>query len=286
MHVSLPQGAQHKPLSISLVVTAFSADIRAMNLSSMSIGTLDVKTCLPSTGIAQLTGHAMTLKCIKGKNPKLVYEWEVREPFSASIAKARVEVPVSMISEVSFEEISAQRNTLVVNLTSPPEVLLGEQTFNTQLRQRNRAEWFNQGEAMLGSACMPAELREALEHERCHKLHLKHTLQKIQGELHKVRGEGLLGLPAEPPTKRPLSEYNKMQKMLKEVNAKIKIQCKEERGSNGTQCDGCGATEDTEDFTICRRCLYTCCDICACDHCHGSCFCERYAKSSKRQCRR
>ena len=97
-------------------------------------------------------------------------------------------------------------------------------------------------------------------------------MPKVQLELSK---EKLTAAPTQP--KRPLSQYNQMQKALAAVNKKIRKE--KMRGSDGDRCDGCGLQADDEDVdeleVICEKCLYTACDSCIVDHCHGTCYCKK-----------
>ena len=98
----------------------------------------------------------------------------------------------------------------------------------------------------------------------------QHTLPKVQLELSKIQ------LAEAPTVKRPLSEYNQLQKALAVANKKIRKE--KMRGSDGARCDGCGLDADSgEDDVdvICERCLYTACGSCEVHHSRGACYCKK-----------
>ena len=98
----------------------------------------------------------------------------------------------------------------------------------------------------------------------------QHTLPKVQLELSKIQ------LADAPTVKRPLSEYDQLQKALAVANKKIRKE--KMRGSDGARCDGCGLDADSgEDDVdvICGRCLYTACGSCEVHHCRGTCYCKK-----------
>lgn len=238
-----------------------------MNVSVASIGDFQFGTAaLKANSSAALSG--IVLKVLKGKEPKLVYEWGAQEMLSNMLWKGKVEVSIANI-DLELEQISAQQTRLRVALRQTPNVAHGMQRWDSKLRRRGRTEWFSSG---IGCAAVPHPLLKALGAASTHELTLQHSLAKVQLELSPVCSQ----VPPPPESqKRPLSMYNQLQKQCAAANKRAKTQRAKQTGSDGERCDGCGDEDDLEDGVVCGKCKYTCCGTCVGDHCHGTCFCKR-----------
>mmetsp|Transcript_66323 Transcript_66323/g.145464 ORF Transcript_66323/g.145464 Transcript_66323/m.145464 type:complete len:242 (+) Transcript_66323:57-782(+) len=207
------------------------------------------------------------------KPPKLVYEWSAPELCfgygRGGFSRAKVEMSTSSVS-VSLSEISAQRTRLHVELSDKPTIDIGTQDWDKKQGRRARTKWIGLGDRDIGCEALPNSVRQIFLMARSHELILQHTLPKVQLELSKIQ------LADAPTVKRPLSEYNQLQKALAVANKKIRKE--KMRGSDGARCDGCGLDADSgEDDVdvICGRCLYTACGSCEVHHCRGTCYCKK-----------
>jgi len=187
----------------------------------------------------------ISLKFLRGGEPKLVCEWDVQEGLapSMSFSRAKAEILVSAISGIRYEALAGSRTAVRFVLKSPPQLTIGMQSWDTRLSRRCRTRWLKTG-APVDCSALPHQLwGELSEASQC-KITLKHTIEKVRSEFSQACGGKEIvdpeASPAPSPSRKHLLETpgqksKELKRRLKETNSNLKKQ--KRLGSDGQRCD-------------------------------------------------
>ncbi|CAK0835742.1 unnamed protein product [Prorocentrum cordatum] len=278
---------------------ALTAGLQSVGARCRGTGSGDDESTVISVRIAADASGAPLLTCA----------WEL--PVHTFHALARLDVGMPAISALELLPVEGGKTLARVSLVAEPRVAIGTRAAarptGRRARQKRAGATHWLPDASHGNAALPPLLRSALLRERSIELLLLHDVQEARERLgpalrpparraceeapaaspvvgwQSPRGVDEERTPAQKPgkaaawTPTKLAQPDELALPLTSDKKRViaALAEKEERGSNGEQCDWCGMTPADGDaaLKVCGACHYSSCEECSQHKTKGTCYC-------------